>query len=91
MANGHGGKRPGAGRKNGSKVKRHRYLDDVPDGVSPIDYLLSIMRDESQSLQTRLNCAKWAAPYLHPRLASQRIHAESDMPVVINLISPKIV
>jgi len=32
--------------------------------------MLSIMRDESQPREVRLDAAKSAAPYVHPRLAS---------------------
>ncbi len=36
---------------------------------SPLDYLLSIMQDEDQPQSARVEAAKAAAPYLHPRLA----------------------
>ena len=36
---------------------------------SPLDYLLSIMQDEGQPQSARVEAAKAAAPYLHPRLA----------------------
>lgn len=38
-------------------------------GLMPLDYLLSIMRDENQSQDERKDAAKAAAPYLHARLA----------------------
>ena len=37
--------------------------------MSPLDYLLSILRDEGQPQSARVEAAKAAAPYLHPRLA----------------------
>lgn len=37
--------------------------------MSPLDYLLSILRDEQQPQSARVEAAKAAAPYLHPRLA----------------------
>ena len=37
--------------------------------MSPLDYLLSILRDEEQPQSARVEAAKAAAPYLHPRLA----------------------
>ena len=42
-------------------------LSDV--AMSPLDYLLSILRDEDQPQSARVEAAKAAAPYLHPRLA----------------------
>ena len=37
--------------------------------MSPLDYLLLILRDEGQPQSARVEAAKAAAPYLHPRLA----------------------
>jgi hypothetical protein len=39
-------------------------------GLSPVEYLLGIMRDEELDLPTRLDAAKAVAPYTNPRLAS---------------------
>ena len=36
------------------------------------------MRDEEQSTDVRLNAAKAAAPYCHPRLAAQRVTTRPD-------------
>ena len=36
----------------------------------PLDYLLSIVRDESQDRPARVDAAKAAAPYCHARLSS---------------------
>ena len=45
--------------------------EDFPSDavMSPLDYLLSILRDEGQPQPARVEAAKAAAPYLHPRLA----------------------
>lgn len=69
-----GGRRPGAGRPKGS-VARHRKLANeatikaVGDGMTPLEYLLGIMRNEQEPVERRLDAAKAAAPYVHPRLA----------------------
>ena len=42
-------------------------------GMMPLEYLLSIMRDESQDAAVRRDAAKAAAPYCHARLASTEI------------------
>ena len=68
---GHGGKRPGAGRpqraKNRATLDRERAIAE--SGLTPLDLILCIMRDETQELQTRLDAARAAAPFVHPRLA----------------------
>ncbi|WP_368911891.1 hypothetical protein [Taklimakanibacter deserti] len=36
----------------------------------PLELMLKIMRDETADLQTRMDMAKAAAPYFHPKLSS---------------------
>jgi hypothetical protein len=38
-------------------------------GLTPVDYLLGIMRNDELDLPIRLDAAKAVAPYVHPRLA----------------------
>src|SRR5262249_41019547 len=38
--------------------------------MSPLDYLLSVIRDSQNELHVRLHAAAKAAPYVHPRLSS---------------------
>jgi hypothetical protein len=76
MAN--GGARPGAGRKPGAATAmneeaRKRALEG---GMSPLEYLLGVMRDTNQDAARRLDAAKAAAPYVHARLASAEIKAD---------------
>jgi hypothetical protein len=77
-----GGARKGAGRKPGSATKKTREIADkaMAEGVSPLEFMLSLMRAEppegleprdmlaAQSM--RFEAAKAAAPYIHPRLAA---------------------
>lgn len=67
-----GGSRPGAGRKTGSATKRTREIADaaLAEGLTPLEYMLKILRDESQAQDARMDAAKSAAPYIHPRLAA---------------------
>ena len=39
-------------------------------GLTPLDFMLSVMRDEQADTATRLDAARAAAPYVHPRLAA---------------------
>lgn len=43
-------------------------LKQHADGLSPLDYILNVMRDEKKTEAERLDAAKAAAPYMHPRL-----------------------
>jgi hypothetical protein len=39
-------------------------------GMLPLDYMLGVMRDPTESKEERMRMAVAAAPYVHPRLAS---------------------
>lgn len=60
------------GRKKG--VRNHasaaKAAEIAATGETPLDYMLRIMRDESKSEVMRLDAAKSAAGYVHPKLAS---------------------
>jgi hypothetical protein len=42
----------------------------LADGISPLDYMLGILRDESMPTDSRFEAAKAAAPYVHAKLAA---------------------
>jgi hypothetical protein len=62
------------GRKKGTPNKatliRHQQL--AASGKLPLDYMLSVMRDETADVRRRDDMAKAVAPYIHPRLQSMR-------------------
>jgi len=73
MANGHGGKRRGAGRKPGSKAVRRSDIiirEAMERGETPLQYMLAVMQDQNAPIERRDDMAKAAAPYCHPRLAA---------------------
>ena len=74
-----GGKRPRAGRKHGSRNKASavREAAIAASGLTPLQYMLGIMRDETQPVAVRLEMAKAAAPYVHPRVAAIE-HRENE-------------
>ncbi|MEO8325497.1 MAG: hypothetical protein ABI618_06590 [Nitrospirota bacterium] len=89
-----GGKRPGAGRKKGipNRASAAREAAITASGLTPLDYMLSTMRDETKPLALRLDMAKAAAPYVHPRLASVeqavQVDAPQPMSITINFVEP---
>jgi hypothetical protein len=66
------------GRKTGGRCKGSRNKRTVAQleamaaagEMLPLDHLLKIMRDENEDPDRRIWCAKAAAPYCHPKLAS---------------------
>ena len=77
MAGGHGGRRPGAGRPEGARNKRTLLLREAlresgaslnDGGQAPLEFLIAVMRNEKLDLPIRVDAAKAACPYLHPKL-----------------------
>jgi hypothetical protein len=68
-----GGKREGAGRRKGSKNKNSAVLSiDASLGtkMTPLDFMLHIVRNPKCSRKDRMDMAKAAAPYVHAKLGS---------------------
>jgi len=67
-----GGKREGAGRKAGTpnSASAAREAEIKASGITPLDFMLSVLRDVEQSMENRCWAAEKAAPYVHPKLAN---------------------
>jgi hypothetical protein len=57
-------------------------------GISPLDFMLRIMRDEGQDMDRRCDMAKAAGPYVHAKLSSVDAKLEIDGQLVININKP---
>ena len=63
-----GGYRPGAGRPKDSKTLRVDVRKRASaTGQTPLEFMLSVMNDETQDMNTRLRMAAAAAPFIHGR------------------------
>lgn len=51
---------------------KHRQvaLKSYDNGITPLEFMLQVMRDEENDIILRMDAAKSAAPYVHPKLAS---------------------
>lgn len=60
------------GRKKGvpNKATAKKAAEIAATGLTPLDYMLQRMRDETADPFVRLDAAKAAAPYVHPKLAN---------------------
>ncbi len=75
------GKAIGSGRKKGSRNKRTVLLEKkAKEGITPLDFLLKVMRNAKYPLPERLDAAKTAAPYLHSKKPPE-INPEVHAPV----------
>ena len=63
---------PGVGRKKGvpNKATAAKVAAVSASGMTPLDFLLSVMRDVDNPLPVRIDAGKAAAPYVHPKLSS---------------------
>ena len=97
-----GGSRPGAGRKPGSKAQKTKQrllaaTHGLADGISPLDYMLNLLRSEPPEQASdaqraaheamRFEAAKAAAPYVHPRLSTINANASLQGGVTISIVS----
>lgn len=69
------------GRKPGTPNRRtaEAVAKAEASGLMPLDYMLSVLRDETQPQEARFAAAEKAAPYLHPRLASIDANVRADL------------
>lgn len=74
-----GGTRPNAGRRPGTPNKATQEQRDkiAESGLTPLDYMLNLLRDDATPTDRRDWAAEKAAPYVHARLAS--IEAKHDV------------
>ena len=90
-SNGRGGARAGAGRPAGSLSSKTQQLvaQLTADGLSPLEFMLTHMRDVKNPESFRADMAKAAAPYIHPRLSSTEVSGaggKSLIPAVIGTV-----
>ena len=74
-----GGKRDGAGRKAGAATERTREVADkaASEGITPLEYMLKMLRNEDETPSNRMWAAEKAAPFMHAKLASV-VHTGKD-------------
>lgn len=72
MTNGHGGKRANAGRKGGGQNQKSSKIAKAAaaKGLTPVEFMLNMLRDDDATIEDRKWAAQHAAPYVHPRLAA---------------------
>jgi hypothetical protein len=71
------------GRQKGTpnKVTAAKVAAIEASGLTPLDYLLLVMRDGEAERHTRLDAAKAAAPYVHAKLASIEMTGKDGGPI----------
>lgn len=76
---GRGGSRKGI--PNRATAAREAAI--AASGLTPLDYMISVMRDANNPTDTRLDAARSAAPYVHPKLAQTQITGKDGGPIQV--------
>lgn len=83
------GKRTGRprGRPKGvpNKATAAKAAEIAASGLTPLDFMLKIMRDETKPDGLRASMARDAAPYVHPRLAAIEHSGKDGGPIELVL------
>lgn len=81
-------KRPKTGgRAKGTpnKATANKAAAIAQSGKTPLDYMLGVMRNAKQPDDIRLDAAKSAAPYVHPKLAAVEMTGQGGSPLLPNV------
>ena len=73
-----GGARAGAGRKPGVLSQRAAMTQEIVAKykITPLDFMMGVLNDESASRDDQKWASQAAAPYMHPRLS--QVNATTD-------------
>ena len=75
-----GGARPGSGRPKGVPNKRHKVIVEDPSELTPVAWMLAVLRDPEAEQHRRDTMAIQSAPYCHARLSAAMVssHVNSN-------------
>ena len=75
------------GRKEGTpnKATATREAEIRAAGMTPLEFMLGVMRDDEKTVEMRLEAAAKAAPYVHPRLSSVALGNKDGEPFQISV------
>jgi len=76
------------GRKKGvpNKATAAKQAEIAASGLTPLEFMLNVMRNEGNEQSVRLDAAKAAAPYVHPKLANIDAKIEGDVGLKVEII-----
>lgn len=81
------------GRPKGApnKATAAKAAEIAASGLTPLDYMLGILRDEEQPVAMRFEAAKHAAPFVHPKLSSIEAKVDSNVKATVRKIERVVV
>lgn len=72
------------GTANRASIKKAEEI--AASGLTPVDYLLSVMRNELNMDNVRIDAAKAVAPYIHPKLANIELAGKDGGPLQVQIV-----
>ena len=89
-----GGYRPGAGRPPGAKNKKpeNTKVVNIKKNLSPLEYLLGVMRNKNSLIERRIQAAVAALPFCHakPALGKKEQRRQAADEAGIDWLSPEL-
>ena len=84
MAQGHktGGRRKGT--PNRATAAKSAAIEK--SGLTPLDYMLRLLRNPKLDYELRLEAAKSAAPYVHPKLANVELTGKDGGVLTVQVV-----
>lgn len=79
-----GGRKPGSKNKHVSPTAKS-LEEIVGNGITPLEYMLNVMRDESAEKPRRDEMSKASAPYIHAKLAAIEHSGKGGGPIMVSL------
>lgn len=85
------GSKPGerrGGRQKGipNKKTQEKIAAIENSGLTPLDFLLQVMRNPERDMDMRVDAGKAAAPYVHPKLANIELTGKDKGPLEVNIV-----
>lgn len=72
------------GSPNKATIARQEAI--TKSGLTPLEYMMDVLRDESATTARRDWAAGAAAPYVHPKLATTTVKGDADSPLIVQVI-----
>ena len=73
-------------RGSRNKASARREAEVEAGGLTPLAYMLAVLRDEEASTEDRKWAAQHAAVYVHPRLAQQQFKGPDGGNIVVQIV-----
>lgn len=82
-----------AGRVKGTPNRRTKAkaAKIAESGLTPLEYMLGVLRDPTARAADRMDAAKGAAPYCHPRLTAVEMTGKGGGPIEVKKIEWNVV